>query len=67
MGMSKKEVKFGQEGSYRTTIKFRCPVRGLVEQEVVVKKFAAQAAPESKSTDSVVAELLNQEEISDED
>ncbi len=64
--MSKKEEKVGEEGTYTTKIKFKCPKRGIVEQEVVVRKFTPQAAPETKGVDSTISELLNQEEV-DED
>jgi succinate dehydrogenase flavin-adding protein (antitoxin of CptAB toxin-antitoxin module) len=55
--MSKKN----EEEVYVTKIKFKCPKRGIVEQEVKVKKYAAQSVPEAKATDETIAELLSTE------
>lgn len=61
--MSKKNDKFAEEGSYKTTVKFKCPVRGMVEQEVFVRKFTPVSTPEMKSTDAMISDLLNIEEV----
>lgn len=64
--MSKKEKdKTSDAPKLETTIKrmitYTCPVRGVVTQEVLVKKFEKQKAPEDKQVDSALSELLNSE------
>ena len=34
------------ETTYKTTIKYKCPVRGWVEEEVEVRRYTAVAPPE---------------------
>lgn len=53
-----KEKQAEIETTYKTMYTYTCPVRGVVTQEVMVKKFRAQSAPETKYVDSEIAELL---------
>ena len=48
-------------GTEKRMISYRCPVRGIVTQEVEVKKYRGQKAPEQKQVDSEISELLNSE------
>jgi hypothetical protein len=48
-------------GTEKRMISYHCPVRGLVTQEVEVKKYKGQKAPEHKQVDSEISELLNSE------
>ena len=36
------------EQVYKTTVKFLCPIRGLVEQEVEVRRFVAEEPAKGK-------------------
>lgn len=47
------------EKTYKTMCTYTCPVRGIVTQEVVVKRFKAQSAPEHVSIDPEISELLS--------
>lgn len=57
--MSKKDVKFTQESTYKTMMTYTCPKRGVVTEEVTVRKFAAQITPDLKSTDTAISDLLS--------
>lgn len=48
-------------GTVKRMITYHCPKRGLVTQEVDVKKYRGQKAPEHKTVDSEISELLNSE------
>ncbi len=48
-------------GTEKKMITYHCPARGLVTQEVEVKKYRGQKAPEHKQVDPEIAELLNSE------
>jgi hypothetical protein len=48
-------------GTEKKMITYRCPTRGIVTQEVEVKKYRGQKAPEHKQVDPEIAELLNSE------
>lgn len=71
--MSKKKEEKNKveiEGSYKDTITYRCPKRGMVTEEVVVTRIAAQKAPEKTIVDSEISELLDSDifvDIDDED
>lgn len=46
------------EKVYKQTITFKCPVRGMVVQEIEVKKFKGPQVQEDRPVDSAIAELL---------
>ncbi len=48
-------------GTEKRMITYTCPKRGLVTQEVEVKKYRGQKAPEHKPIDSEISELLSSE------
>ena len=48
-------------GTVKRVITYHCPKRGTVTQEVEVKKYRGQKAPEHKPIDSEISELLNSE------
>ena len=49
--------------TYPEKIKFKCPTRGWVEQEVTVRVFTPVLAPNPILTSEEVAELLEQFDI----
>jgi hypothetical protein len=53
--MSKEELL---ETTYKTKIKYNCPVRGIVEQEVEVKRYSSIAPPEGNTIDAEELEVL---------
>lgn len=48
-------------GSYKKIVKYTCPIRGPVEQEVEVKLYEGQEATEDRLVDPDIAELLGSE------
>lgn len=53
-----REKKSEIEGTYKTTLTYKCPTRGMVTQEVTVTRYKKQEATVEKPVDSDVAELL---------
>jgi hypothetical protein len=45
------------ETVYKTTVKYLCPTRGWVEQEVEVKRFKATTVPEGTVVDADMTEV----------
>ena len=64
--MSKKTNKIQPEWTYKTTISYKCPIRGAVEQEVEVKVYKSVDSYDHPISEEV-AELLAQEEWSFDD
>jgi hypothetical protein len=66
MAMKKKTIQVKSEntpkltGQYETEIEYICPVRGLVKQKVMVKKYAGietQLAPDIRPSSSITDQL----------
>jgi hypothetical protein len=53
--MSKEELL---ETTYKTKIKYMCPVRGIVEEEVEVRRYSSIAPPEGSVIDAEELEVL---------
>jgi len=53
------------ESTYKTTITYTCPVRGLVTEEVVVKRYKPQKAPDNKQVEFAISELFGDESLED--
>jgi len=49
MPKNKKRKEDSLEDVYKTTITYRCPIRGLVTEEVEIKKYKATVAPDDPS------------------
>lgn len=53
-----KEKRSEIDSTYKTTITYKCPVRGIVTEEAMVTRYKKQEAPEDRPVDGDVAELL---------
>ena len=53
------------ESTYKTLITFTCPVRGKVTEEVIVKRYKPQKAPENKQVEFAISELFGDETLED--
>ena len=54
-----REPKLKIERTYKTTITYTCPRRGLVAQEVEVKVYPSAPSPDPTSECEEIAELLD--------
>lgn len=59
----KKDLENDLETTYKTTIRYKCPKRGWVVEEVEVKRYKSIAPPEGKVLDTEEVPLISPEEI----
>ncbi len=55
------------ESTYKTKVKYHCPKRGWVEEEVEVKRYKAAKPQEGSRFDNEVVELLKSIKITDDE
>lgn len=67
MTKEKTQQKPTVELVYPTTITYRCPKRGIVSQQVMVKKYSAQSSTNNVAVEPEIEELLRQLDPADEE
>lgn len=59
---SKNTSEDNVESTYKTTIKYKCPKRGWVEEEVEVKRYKSVAPPEGTVFEADIVEIIATED-----